>query len=1731
DGNDTLDGGEGSDTYEFGLYDDFDTYQDSGTGASDVDTIKATHSSAAIGINGDFSHSASGIEVIDADGGANVRVLGTSSANNLDFSDVQLINGVRVDAAAGNDTVTTSQVTSDTVFYKGGSGVDTLRIALTLDQAADATLIAQIDALVPGPGVNGVVSAGGLSFSAEGFENIVKGVTVGDSFLPFDNVLIGTPSNDVLDVEAHAGGPTSESYLILGRAGSDVINGSNGDDIIVGEEGNDTLNGGDGNDTFLVAAGDGDDMFDGGAGTDRVVATENGVEIGLRNNFAAGAVEEISANGFDNVEVHGNWQNNTLDFSQTTLTDIDAIDGEGGSDTITGTSQADTIIGGEGNDTLNGGDGDDTFEVGLNHGDDMFDGGAGTDRVVATENGVEIGLRNNFTAGAVEEISANGFDNVEVHGNWQNNTLDFSQTTLTDIDAIDGEGGSDTITGTSQADTIIGGEGNDTLNGGDGDDTFEVGLNHGDDMFDGGAGTDRVVATENGVEIGLRNNFTAGAVEEISANGFDNVEVHGNWQNNTLDFSQTTLTDIDAIDGEGGSDTITGTSQADTIIGGEGNDTLNGGDGDDTFEVGLNHGDDMFDGGAGTDSVVATAHDVEIGLRNNFAAGAVEEISGNGFDNVEVHGNWQNNTLDFSQTTLTDIDAIDGEGGNDTIVGSGGGDTIRGGTGNDSIDGGAGDDTVEWSVGDGRDVVDGGTEDTAGDTFSVTGDGTAEAYGIYSQAEAAAQLSYAGGAEIVITRNGTIIAELSEIEEIVIDGAGGGDTFTTHGSFTGTNLSTSTITVEGTSADDTVDVSELASAHRVVFHANGGNDRVLNARSQDLIDITDQTITAVEDLGGGEYRVELDGGATITFSGTPTFVEHADTDEQEVVNLLPIAKDDAVSGDEDQAGGITGNVLDDNGSGADFDLDNGTLSVVAETKATANGSVSILANGDFTYTPNGDYNGTDTFDYTVSDGQGGSGTASVTVTVAPVNDPAAVTGQDTGSVTEDSVLTASGNLNHTDVDHDNDVWQEVVNETASDNGYGTFTLTSDGQWTYTLSNDHAAVQALNDGQTLTDSFEVLTEDGTSETVSVTINGTDDGNAPTHVSIEGSWEDYYYSYRSSRFGGSRETLEITEQSSLSENVLIQDGVESEDVVDYNYYTSYSSRFYRDGSRRDINLDVDVDRVDASDPNSGFFVVVDASSATGSSWWYGGGYTFSNTSLNWDETTLTITFTDEFGNKADALKVVSVTNSSSRLYDNSSEFSGDIEIVNGHVLNIDLSQSSWVSGGQLIIELGYDSGLSDPIVFDLNGDGVDLSATTAFDIDADGDKDQIGWTGPDDGLLVMDLDGSGAIEDGSEVFSEVFNGGSYANSLEALASLDDNGDGVIDAQDAAYGEIKVWQDANSDGITQDGELQTLIERGIEAINLEAAAVNQTVDGNTVFAEGSYTKDDGSTGTYVGVTFGAANDDSDDTTRQSAAMAAGIALVVYAASSEEVAAGLSSVKLGGALPLNGDVTIADDFTVTYTAVAGFEGNEVVELQLVFADGSIVTRFVELEVLADEASVTGSSTGTDTGSTAVEADDTDGTGSDVEPSVGEEATIKVSGSVIVGDDGNNVLVGTDGDDLLAGGLGADTLTGGDGADTFVLNSLAEADIITDYNFGDGDKIDLGELLDAAFKSGEVAGDLVRATENADGSVRVEVDRDGAGDGHDWQEAATLQDHASMGDTIRVVMDNDGTEVNVSVA
>lgn len=158
--------------------------------------------------------------------------------------------------------------------------------------------------------------------------------------------------------------------------------------------------------------------------------------------------------------------------------------------------------------------------------------------------------------------------------------------------------------------------------------------------------------------------------------------------------------------------------------------------------------------------------------------------------------------------------------------------------------------------------------------------------------------------------------------------------------------------------------------------------------------------------------------------------------------------------------------------------------------------------------------------------------------------------------------------------------------------------------------------------------------------------------------------------------------------------------------------------------------------------------------------------------------------------------------------------------------------------------------DPLILDLDGDGLELAGATGavlFDHNADGIKTGTGWVHPDDGLLVRDLDGNGVIDTGRELFGVdtiKSDGALAANGFDALKDLDSDGDGFITSADAAFGELRVWQDANQDGISQAGELNTLASLGITSIGLDGSAAGpqagQVINGNRVALSATFTRD---------------------------------------------------------------------------------------------------------------------------------------------------------------------------------------------------------------------------------------------------------------------------------------------------
>ncbi len=160
-------------------------------------------------------------------------------------------------------------------------------------------------------------------------------------------------------------------------------------------------------------------------------------------------------------------------------------------------------------------------------------------------------------------------------------------------------------------------------------------------------------------------------------------------------------------------------------------------------------------------------------------------------------------------------------------------------------------------------------------------------------------------------------------------------------------------------------------------------------------------------------------------------------------------------------------------------------------------------------------------------------------------------------------------------------------------------------------------------------------------------------------------------------------------------------------------------------------------------------------------------------------------------------------------------------------------------------------ANPVVVDLDADGVETvnvdQSTIAFDMNGDGVLDRTGWVGPDDALLVLDRNGDGAIAGISEIsFTGDLPGA--RTDLEGLAAFDSNGDGVFDANDTRFAEFQLWQDANQNGISEVGELRTLTEAGIAAINLALEPTGETTVGsfeNVILNTAEFTRTDGTTG----------------------------------------------------------------------------------------------------------------------------------------------------------------------------------------------------------------------------------------------------------------------------------------------
>jgi VCBS repeat-containing protein len=189
--------------------------------------------------------------------------------------------------------------------------------------------------------------------------------------------------------------------------------------------------------------------------------------------------------------------------------------------------------------------------------------------------------------------------------------------------------------------------------------------------------------------------------------------------------------------------------------------------------------------------------------------------------------------------------------------------------------------------------------------------------------------------------------------------------------------------------------------------------------------------------------------------------------------------------------------------------------------------------------------------------------------------------------------------------------------------------------------------------------------------------------------------------------------------------------------------------------------------------------------------------------------------------------------------------------------------------------------DPLALDLAGDGFQTvgeqgAGTVLFDHNGDGVRGGTGWLASGrDAWVVLDRNGDGLITTGNELFGvdTLLPGGAKApDGFAAVAPLDTNHDGKVNANDAplaawqiradlngdgiiggdefravGFGDLKLWRDTNQNGFSEPFELQSLADAGIASVNLDSVADGRLLGaGNSLARRGTFTRTDGTTGT---------------------------------------------------------------------------------------------------------------------------------------------------------------------------------------------------------------------------------------------------------------------------------------------
>ena len=946
-----------------------------------------------------------------------------------------------------------------------------------------------------------------VTITVDGVTDIVPNVppVAGDDAFATDEDSALTTGN-VLGNDSDADGGTLSVSAVNGSAadvGSQIVLGSgalltlNGDGSFAYDpngafEGLD--DGDEATDSFTYTVSDGQ----GGSDDATVTITVDGV-TDIVPNVPPVAGDDAFATDEDSALTTGNVLGNDSDADGGTLS-VSAVNGSAadvGSQIVLG-SGALLTLNGDGSFAY---DPNGAFE-GLDDGDEATDsftytvsdgqGGSDDATVTITVDGV-TDIVPNVPPVAGDDAFATDEDSALTTGNVLGNDSDADGGTLS-VSAVNGSAadvGSQIVLG-SGALLTLNGDGSFAY---DPNGAFE-GLDDGDEATDsftytvsdgqGGSDDATVTITVDGV-TDIVPNVPPVAGDDAFATDEDSALTTGNVLGNDSDADGGTLS-VSAVNGSAadvGSQIVLG-SGALLTLNGDGSFAY---DPNGAFE-GLDDGDEATDSftytvsdgqGGSDDATVTITVDGVTDIVPNVPPVAGDDAFATDEDSALTTGNVLGNDSDADGGTLS-VSAVNGSAadvGSQIVLGSGALLTLNGdgsfaydpnGAFEGLDDGDEATDSFTYTVSDGQ----GGSDDA---TVTITVDGVTDI--VPNVPPVAGDDAFATDEDSALT-TGNVLGNDSDAD--------------------GGTLSVSA--VNGSAADVGSQIV-LGSGALLTLNGDGSFAYDPNGAFEGLDDgdeATDSFTYTVSDGQGGSD----DATVTITVDGVTDIVP----------NVPPVAGDDAFATDEDSAL-TTGNVL-----GNDSDADGGTLSVSAVNGSAADvgsqivlGSGALLTlNGDgsFAYDPNGAFEGlddgdeaTDSFTYTVSDGQGGSDDATVTITVDGVTDIVPnvppVAGDDAFATDEDSALT-TGNVLGNDSDADGGTLSvSAVNGSAADVGSqivlgsgALLTLNGDGSFAY---DPNGAFEGLDDGDEATDSFTYTVSDGQGgsddATVTITVDGVTD----------------------------------------------------------------------------------------------------------------------------------------------------------------------------------------------------------------------------------------------------------------------------------------------------------------------------------------------------------------------------------------------------------------------------------------------------------------------------------------------------------------------------------------------------------------------------------------------------------------------------------------------------------------